>query len=180
MGHQPTRKRKRILLHITGCLIGCFIAWGCAISMPSPRSDDQPGVMDHHLAQAELMLVNGDYDTARRESCLLLEQYPGQAEDRVLYLLGMVWVHPENPHQDIQRADTCFRRIVDGHPQSPLIAASEIWLAMIARLEENEAYVRHMQTASLALEQQLETEKSRRIRMEERLNQMKAVDLDME
>ena len=180
MGHKPARRRERFLFHLAGCLIGCFLSWGCVAHVSSPGLGPQPGTVEDHLFQVERMLQNHDFDAARWESCLLLEQYPGQAEDRVLYLLGMVWVHPENPDQDIKRADICFRRIVDGHPGSPLVAASGTWLAMIARLEKNEASAKHMQTVSLALEQELEIEKQKRIQMEERLNQMKAVDLDLE
>lgn len=126
------------------------------------------------------MLLMGDYDAARKECCVLLEQFAGQVDDRALYLLGLVWVHPDNPQQDTYRADICFRRIVDQHSESPLVAASETWLAWIARLEQNEQFVESIKTASQALEQRLKIEEGKRIQLEERLQQMKAIDLNLE
>jgi hypothetical protein len=61
-----------------------------------------------------------------------------------------------------------------------LVAAAETWLALIDRLEENEQFMERMQTTSLALEQQLKVEKRKRIQLEERLQQMKAIDLNLE
>ena len=181
MGHKPTRKRKRFLLYIAGCLMGGFLVCGCTTGMSSPENHNPTAAAAaQHLSQGEFMLLTGNYDAARQESCILLEQFAGQADDRALYLLGMVWVHPDNPQQDTHRADICFRRIVDQHSGSPLVAASETWLALIARLEENEQFVERMQATSLALEQRLKVEKSKRIQLEERLQQMKAIDLNLE
>ena len=180
MGHKPTRKRKRFLLYIAGCLMGGFLVCGCTTRMPFPGDHKPVTAAAQHLSQGEFMLLTGDYENARKESCILLEQFAGQVDDRALYLLGLVWVHPDNPQQDTYRADICFRRIVDQHSESPLVAASETWLAWIARLEQNEQFVESIKTASQALEQRLKIEEGKRIQLEERLQQMKAIDLNME
>lgn len=180
MGHKPTRKRKRFLLYLAGCLMGGFLVWGCTTGMPSPRVHKPDNPAAQHLAQGEFMLLTGDYEGARKESCILLEQFAGQVDDRALYLLGLVWVHPQNPQQDTHRADICFRRIVDQHSESPLVAASETWLAWIARLEHHEQFVEHLKMTSRALEQRLKVEEGKRIQLEARLQQMKAIDLNLE
>jgi hypothetical protein len=142
---------------------------------PSP-----PTAAAQHLSKGEFMLLMGDYDTAREESCVLLEQFAGQVDDQALYLLGLVWIHPDNPQQDIHRAGICFRRIVEQHPASPLVVASETWLAWIARQDQHDQFLERMQTTSLSLEQRLKAETKKRIQLEERLQQMKAVDLNLE
>jgi hypothetical protein len=126
------------------------------------------------------MLRNGDYDAAHRDACVLLDQFNGQADDQALYLLGMVWIHPDNPRQDLGLADTYYRRIIDQYPDSSLVAASRTWRAVIADMEEHRRLTKQMETTSLALQQQLENEVNRRIQMEERLQQMKAIDLDLQ
>jgi hypothetical protein len=181
MGYKPTRKRKRFLLYLAGCLMGGILVCGCTAGLSLSGNHDEPAtVAAQHLSQGESMLLTGDYANARKESCILLEQFSGQMDDQALYLLGLVWVHPDNPQQDTHIADLCFRRIVDQHVESPLVAAAETWLALIDRLEENEQFMERMQTTSLALEQQLKVEKRKRIQLEERLQQMKAIDLNLE
>lgn len=181
MGHKPARKRKRFLLYLAGGLMGGFLLGACTTSPPSIGNHNPP-LTDaaHHLSQGDVLLLEGNYEAARRESCLQLEQFPGQADDRAFYLLGMVWVHPDNPRQDIHRADVCFRRIEDRYPDSPLLAAATTWRSLIAQLKKNEQSLAQMQTASQALKQQLKAEEAKRRLLEERLQQMKAIDLNLE
>jgi len=160
--------------------MGSFLVCSCTTGTPFPENSHPPTVAAQYLSQGEFMLRTGDYDAARREFCVLLEEFAGQADDQALYLLGLVWVHPENPQQDIHRADICFRRIVEQHSASPLVAASETWRAWIARLEQNEQSVERMKTTSLDLQQRLKAEEGKRIQLEERLQQMKAIDLHLE
>jgi len=181
MGHKPTRKRKRFLLYLAGGLMGGLLLGACTFG-PPPIGNHAPPLSDtgRHLLEGDVLLLEGEYEAARRAACLQLERFPGQADDRAFYLLGMVWVHPDNPRQDIHRADVCFHRIEDRYPDSPLLAAATTWRALIAQLGENEQSLAQMQTASLTLKQKLKAEAAKRRLLEERLQQMKAIDLNLE
>ena len=125
MGHKPARKWKRFLLYLAGGLMGGLLLGACTIGRP-PIGNQAPPLSDtgRHLLEGDVLLLKGEYEAARREACLQLERFPGQADDRAFYLLGMVWVHPDNPRRDIHRADVCFRRIEDRYPDSPLVVAA--------------------------------------------------------
>ena len=125
MGHKPARKRKRFLLYLAGGLMGGLLLGACTIGRPPIGNHASPlSETGRHLLEGDVLLLEGEYEAARREACLQLERFPGQADDRAFYLLGMVWVHPDNPRRDIHRADVCFRRIEDRYPDSPLLAAA--------------------------------------------------------
>jgi len=181
MGHKPAWKRKRFLLYLAGGLMGGLLLGACTFG-PPPIGNHAPPLSDtgRHLLEGDVLLLEGEYEAARRAACLQLERFPGQADDRAFYLLGMVWVHPDNPRQDIHRADVCFHRIEDRYPDSPLLAAATTWRALIAQLGENEQSLAQMQTASLTLKQKLKAEAAKRRLLEERLQQMKAIDLNLE
>lgn len=181
MGHKSARKRKRFLLYLAVGLMGSLLLGACTIGLP-PMESHAPPLSDtgRILLEGDVLLLEGEYEAARREACLQLERFPGQADDRAFYLLGMVWVHPGNPRQDIHRADVCFRRLEDRYPDSPLLAAATTWRALIVQLGKNEQSLAQMQTASLALKQQLKAEAAKRRQLEERLQQMKAIDLNLE
>ena len=182
MGHESARARQCFYVHLAGCLMGAFliITAGCQPKPLPTGGQSLAAEVDQRLSRGAIMLQNGDYDAARRESHLILNHFPGQADDEALYLLGLAWVHPDNPRQDIRQADRFFRRIVDEHPHSTLITAAQTWLALIAWTEECQKNRAQMETTSLKLKQQLKVEATKRNQLEERLQQMKAIDLNME
>ena len=180
MGDKPTWKRQHLLRYLAGCLIGGALLAGCATGLWNRADRDLSITAARHLTLGECELLQGDYAAARREGQTVLEQFPGRQEDQALTLLGLVWVHPDNPMQDTHQAAIYFRRVVANHPNSPYAAACQTWLDVIARLEENDSLIERLETASEALEQQLKAEKSKRARLEERLQQMKAIDLTVE
>lgn len=157
-----------------------FVLWGCAAGSAPPGQPGLYATAAHHLTLGECRLRKGDYQGARRESDLVLGRFPGRADDRALHLLGMVLVHPDNPEGDLSSSEDCFQRILDHHPDSPLVAAAQTWLALIALLEDRNRTIARMETTVPALEQRLKAEAQRRRQLEERLQQMKAVDLTIE
>lgn len=180
MGHKPTRKRQRFHIHLAGCLTVVILFMGCATGVFGPRGQD-PGVMAaRHLARGECQLKAGDFEAARRQCDTVLTQYPGRLSDQAFYLMGMVLVHPDNPRQDLHKAGTCFQGIVAHYPDSALVAASLTWLALISQLEKSQGAVAHLENTTAALKKQVKTEQSQRLRLEERLQQMKAIDLTVE
>ena len=181
MGDKPTRKRKCFLLYLAGCLTVSFLVGGCAAPYRQPPVDRDPKIIAaRHLSTGKCQLMQGDYETARKEAETVLALYSDSMEDQALYLLGMVLIHPDNPGQDTQRALDCFQRIVNLYPNSELAADASTWIAVIAQLEANKRLVENLENASSVLEQKLKAEKRKRISLEERLQQMKAIDLTTE
>jgi len=180
--------RQCLLLHLAGGLIGGLLGLvlvGCVTDFNRPAADasgiQAPArLAGWHLALGECRLLQGDYSAAQRECHTVLAEYAGWVDDQALLLLGMVLIHPDNPEQDAPQAAVCFQRIVDRYPESHGVAAARTWLAMIAQLDENQRIIKNLANTSAVLEKQLKTEKNKRHRLEERLQQMKAIDLTME
>jgi len=181
MGHKPTRKRQRFHVYIAGCLIGGLLCMSCATGAFHAPGDQDPAIIaERHLALGECRLQQGDFEAARRQCDTILARYPGRSDDQALYLLGMVLVHPDNPSQDIQQAAACFQDIVARYPDSDLRTASRTWLALISQLEESRHTVERLESTSATLKMQVKEEQDQRLRLEERLQQMKTIDLTVE
>ena len=180
MGHEPTRKRQRFFLYFAGCLTVGILFMGCATDLFGPGDQAPKAIAARHLAQGECRLQLGDFEAARQESDTILTLYPGWFDDQAFYLMGMVLVHPDNPLQDLHKAGACFRGIVEHYPDSGLVVASQTWLALIAQLEARQRTVEDLESASAALKKQLKDEKAKRSRLEDRLQQLKAIDLSVE
>ena len=179
MGNEPSRKGKRLCIHLAGCLMAGLCLWSCTAGITPPWQADRPSPT-RHLALGECLLAQGDYAGAQRQAKLILQRFPGQADDRALLLLGMVGVHPDNPRDDTQDGAEAFRRLVADYPDSPLVVDARTWLAFVANLEESKRTVQALQTQNQILEERLDSEKQQRLKLEERLQQMKAVDLTVE
>lgn len=179
MGRKSTRKGERLYVQLAGFLIFVFLVGGCAAGLAPPLQLDRPSAV-RHLVLGECLLAQGDYAGARHQAEHVLQQFPGQADDRALHLKGMALVHPANPQADIQTGAKAFRRIVSNHPDSPLVVEAQSWLAVISQLAENRQVQERLETEKQALEARLAVEKDKRRKLEERLQQMKAVDLSVE
>jgi hypothetical protein len=160
-------------------LIFVFLVGGCAAGLAPPLQLDRPSAI-RHLDLGECLLAQGDYAGARHQAEQVLEQFPGQADDRALHLEGMALVHPANPQADLQAGAEAFRRIVSHHPDSPLVVEARSWLAVIDQLAANQQAQERLEGDKRALEARLAVEKDKRRKLEERLQQMKAIDLSVE
>lgn len=179
MGHEPTRKGKRLYVHLAGILILGFILSSCAVGLAPPVEVERPSA-ERHLVRGQCLLAKGDYAGARRHADHVLQEFPGQADDRALHLKAMVLVHPDNPQGDLQAGAHAFGRIVADYPDSPLMANARTWLAMLARMKANQLARDRLDARNRSLEKGLNREIARRLMLEERLQQLKAVDLSVE
>lgn len=180
MGHKPTRKRQRFYLYLAGCLTVGILFMGCATGVFGPRDQDPDAMAARHLALGECRLQSGDFEAARQQCDTVLTQYPGRLSDQAFYLKGMVLVHPDNPRQDLYKAGACFQGIVAHYPDSALVAASLTWLALISQLEESQRAVENLESTAADLKKHVKQAQDQRRRLEERLQQMKAIDLTVE
>jgi hypothetical protein len=159
-------------------MAGLFL-WSCAVGFVPASRTDRPSV-ECHLFLGESLLARGDYAGARVQAEHVLEHFPGHADDQALYLMGMVLIHPDNPQGDPREAAAAFRRLVVGSPDSPLVAGARTWLALIADLEHGARAAERLKAQNQTLREQLDDETEKRLKLEERLQQMKAVDLTVE
>lgn len=155
-----------------------FLVGGCAAPYRHPPVERDPEIIAaRHLATGKYRLMQGDYEAARKEADTVLALYSDSMEDQALHLLGMVLIHPNNPGQDTQQALDCFQRIVNLYPNSEVAADASTWIAVIAEMEAKNRLVESLENDASVLEQKLNTEKRKRISLEERLQQMKVIDL---
>ena len=179
MGNKPTRRRKRLHVHLAGFLILAFLLAGCTAGLRPPWQEDRPSAT-RHLILGECLLAKGDYSGARKQAEYVLQRFPGQADDRALHLMGMVLLHPANPQGDTQTGAQAFHRLVSHYPESPLVAEAQTWLAIANRLAESERSRVQLESENRSLQKRINAETDKRQQLEERLQQMKAVDLTVE
>ena len=173
MGAERTRKRKHLFLHIACCMITLVSISGCMHVWQKWQSED-------HLSNAGKLMGQGAYEEALQESKEALRIYPHSMGDRALHMIGLLYVHPENPNRDYETSLENFERLIDEFPESPLRNDTEIWIAVI---QESGTLQHGLVQANDMIEQ-----KNKRISMLERqiqelkdqIEKLKKVDLGIE
>jgi outer membrane protein assembly factor BamD (BamD/ComL family) len=89
---------------------------------------------EDHLSDAKKLMNEGDYEEALQESKEVLRIYPHSMGDRALYIIGLLYIHPENPDRDYEASMENFERLIEEFPESPLRNDTEIWIVVIREI----------------------------------------------
>lgn len=188
MGQKRTRKGIDLLFCIAGCLIGLY---GCFHTPQIWQTEE-------HLARAKHHLDKGQYDIALKESRTALEIYPQSRGDQAYFMIGLIYVHPDNPRRDIVQARAAFEKLIRHYPESTFTIQAEIWEKTLrkdqelqARLQAHNREIRNLKNELKDQQNQLEQFKSNYARelaerekqikeLKQNIDQLKEIDLKIE
>ena len=173
MGAQQTRPGQQLLFFVTCSVIWSLTAIGCLHWPPQPQGEKQ-------LFEARQRFAAGDYSSALDINRRVLAQFPERLADQSLFQIGMVYAHPNNPDQDIQKALQFFQDIIDRYPESHLQPEAELWLAVLSQLSAQEGQIRFLNRRSAPLEKALKMQKRKISRLQDQLEKLKRIDIHME
>jgi tetratricopeptide (TPR) repeat protein len=188
MGQKRTWKGIDILFCLAGCLIGLS---GCFHTPEIWKTEE-------HLARAKYHLDKGQYDNALKESRTALEIYPQLLGDKAYFMIGLIYVHPDNPKRDGRKAREAFEKVVRHYPESALKIQAEIWEKILLEdqqmqtvLQAHNREIRNLKKAFKDQQAQLEqlsakhtremAEKDKLIQeLRKNIDQLKEIDLKIE
>lgn len=173
MGAKQTRPGQQLLFFVTCSVIWSLTAIGCLHWPPQPQGEKQ-------LLEARQRFAAGDYSSALDINRRVLAQFPERLADQSLFQIGMVYAHPNNPDQDIQKALQFFQDIIDRYPESHLQPEAELWLAVLSQLRAQEGQIRFLNRRSAPLEKALKMQKRKISRLQDQLEKLKRIDIHME
>ena len=127
MGAKRTGKREHLFLHIACCMIILGTFSGCIHMWQKWQAEDR-------FSDAKKLMNEGDYEEALQESNEVLRVYPHSMGDRALYIIGLLYVHPENPNRDYGLSLEYFESVIEEFPESPLQNETKIWIEVIQEI----------------------------------------------
>lgn len=143
MGGKSVRTRKHFYLCVTllALLSGCSIV-----------SDwrEQRHVRASML-EGRNLFTHGDYEASldRFNQALSMARDPSVGE-AARYNIGLIYVHPNNPKRNTQKAIESFRGVVKNSPESVWAEQAKIW---ISTLEETESSKQDLEKSRQEVEQ---------------------------
>lgn len=143
-------------------------------------------------------LERGNFEASLRESQTALKLFPRSLGDQALFQMGLVYVHPDNPDQNLQNSKAAFQKLVNDHPGSSLKTQAELWLMHLRRIQALEATLtakkreigklqtrikkNHLQNKKLQKEyiQKMNIQKKEIQELKQNIKRLKEIDLKIE
>jgi tetratricopeptide (TPR) repeat protein len=187
MGGKSGRTWQQIYL----CLALLASLSGCSLYHDLEREKMVQGI----LTSGDQLLRSGDFDGSLRAFKGVTEMARDQVPaDRAWYMMGIVYLHPDNPTRDRQNALDSFERVVKEFPNSSWSEQARVWITVLNEAEASkrdfeksqeliELARQESERQRLALEKsQQEVEKSRQEleRTRQIIEKSRQVDIEIE
>jgi len=129
MGRKPTGKRQHFLFYVARFLI--MMLWIASCShVPQSWQARQ------NLSHAKALLANGSYQAALMETEQILRSDPGTTGVEALYLMGIIYAHPQNPNSSLERSLESFQILIKKYPNSDLTREAEAWVSTLRKIKK--------------------------------------------
>ena len=173
MGAKQTRTGQQLLLFLTASIIWVMTTAGCLHWPLQPQGEKQ-------LRAARQSFASGDYHKAHAINQRVLTRFPVRLADQALFQIGLVYAHPDNPDQDIQKAAESFRGIIDRYPSSHLQPEAQVWLSVLDQISDQEDQIRCLSERNAPLERAFIMQKKKIRQLQDQLEKLKRIDIHME
>lgn len=109
------------------------------------------------MRHGQMLLAQGDYDGSIKEYQRALRfAHDRSPADAALFNLGLIYLDPQNPRKNDQKAINSFAEIIAAHPQSPWAAQAKIWMAVLDEKERSNEDLEKSRQASQKLQQEID------------------------
>jgi tetratricopeptide (TPR) repeat protein len=182
MGREHTRQGKHVHLFAAGLLI--ILLAGCSVlenvqlrAVQSERAREGR----EHLALSRDLLARGNFEEALRESQKVLHlASPRTPVDEALYTTGLIWVHPDNPKRDYNKAIVAFTSLQKDYPGSRLAAEAKSWTVVLLDYGKLEQSKERLEQAKERLEQAKEKLEQANEKLTQVIEKSRQVDIEVE
>ena len=99
-----------------------------------PREETEP---EKHLRRGRELLAQKNFEEALQEYQQALALSPRRPPgDKVLFDMGVVFAHYNNPNRDYKTSLEFFQMLIVQFPQSPLVEQANVWVGVLQAIEK--------------------------------------------
>jgi tetratricopeptide (TPR) repeat protein len=152
MGRERIRAWKYVYFCFAGLMFLSFLS--CAVI----REHRENKELREYLLRGQKLLAQRNYDAALEayQKVLSLSSHK-PPEDEALFNMGLAYAHFGNPKKDYKKSIDLFLRVLNDHPQSPLVVQARIWVGVLLESTDSIKKVERLQEAIKNLEKVKQT-----------------------
>lgn len=145
MGRKYLGERKYILYCVAGLIFISFLSCNRMVKKPVEQRKTTPVTIERIIVEKanclqldvlESLARDDDFDTLLRqneENLTALQK--GRPADELLFTLGLLYAHPENPKKSYRKALSFFKRVLSEYPRSICVVEAKIWAGVLDDME---------------------------------------------
>ncbi len=112
------------------------------------------GEAQESLHRGQRLLAQGDFEGAIGEHQRALGLAHRKApRDEILFHLGLIYAHPNNPKKDYAKSLDFFKRLIKDHPKSPLSDQAKTWMGILQENEKLNEVIQKSKQVDLEIEE---------------------------
>ena len=141
MGRKRFGKRKYFFLCIAGLIFFYLSSCGTIMERLTVLEKEKPVVIEKegclHRDVLEPLARHEDFETLLKQKQETLSILPkNKPADEILFSLGLLYAHPENPKKNYKKSLTFFKRVINEYPRSVCAAEAKIWAGVLEDIEK--------------------------------------------
>jgi outer membrane protein assembly factor BamD (BamD/ComL family) len=105
--------------------------------------------------EANDLFNQGSYKASLSKYQQIIEKYPKEAGDRVLFEMGIIYAYPGNEQKDYRKSLECFQKLVKDYPGSGYRKDSEMMIFQINNVIVKDKTIAALQTQIETLQQEV-------------------------
>jgi tetratricopeptide (TPR) repeat protein len=141
------KKQRRIDVHLIYFFVCIMLVCGCSHL-------NRGSQIRSTFNEANDLFNRGNYNSSLSKYEQILEKYP-EAEDRVLFEMGIVYAYPGNEQKDYQKSLECFQKLIKDYPESVYRKDSEMMIFNINNVTIKDKTIYAQQTQIETLRQEI-------------------------
>lgn len=141
MGRKRFGKRKYLFLCITGLIFFPLLSCGPIIERPTVSGKEKPAIIEKEcclrLEVKESLARHEDFEALLKQNQETLAALPkNKPADGLLFTLGLLYAHPENPKKNYKKSLNFFKRVINEYPRSVCAGEAKIWAGVLEDIEK--------------------------------------------
>lgn len=89
-----------------------------------------------HLDALQSLARQADFETLlKRKQDMLDNLRKDESADELLFTLGLLYAHPENPKKNYQKSLAFFKKVIREYPRSVYVGEARIWAGVLEDIE---------------------------------------------
>ena len=110
----------------------------------------------------------------------MLNRFPQKYGEHALYMMGMIYAHPEYTYVNYDISIYFFNKIVKEYPKSVFNNKAKIWIWLLSQNTEYAEKLDQKNKKIDFLEHKLQAEKKQIINLQNQIKRLKEIDLGIE
>ncbi len=133
MGRKRSGKGKYFLFCIAGLI---FLSFFSCVPIKEKLIVQEPENVCSHLDALQSLAGQADVETLLKRNQDMLEAlHKDKSADELLFTLGLLYAHPENPKKNYQKSLAFFKKVIKEYPRSVYVGEAKIWTGVLEDIE---------------------------------------------